>query len=136
MSQAIPARAPPSPSQIAWTLYGLAAGPAGWILQLVISYGLASYACFPRDQPWRQTPPPGWSAEPVILMAVSIAALAITLSGVLVSAAQRRGARGRGAQREAFLAGCGVVASLGFTVAVLFDTWPLLRTPACWNVPS
>jgi hypothetical protein len=133
---AIPTRSPPSPSQIAWTLFGLAAGPAGWIIELVTNYGLASYACFPRFEPWRRTPPPGWSAEPAILTSISIACLALTVSGILVSASCWRGARGRGAGREAFLAACGVMAALGFTLALLFDTWPLLRTPACWNVPS
>lgn len=116
-----------------WMLYGLAAGPAGWILQLTLSYGLASYACFPRVQPWRQSPPPGWPAEQIILVLISAICLAITVSGLITSLQRwREGCAGR----ERFLAACGIMASSGFTLALAFDVLPLLRMPMCWRVPT
>jgi hypothetical protein len=120
-----------STGNIVSVLYGLAAGPAGWILQLTLSYGVASYACFPRVSPWRQSPPPGWAAEPIVLALISLTCLAITASGVFVSVQRWRARRTR---REGFLTACGIMASAGFTLALLFDAWPILRMPACWIV--
>jgi len=126
-------------------LFGLAAGPAGWVIQLVVGYGVSSYACFPHDAPARQSPPPGWAGEPALLLAINIACLLLVLAGLVVSlSAWRRsqnktptGAAAASEVREGrtrFLAGCGVLANLGFAVAILFDTVSILGTPACWSI--
>jgi hypothetical protein len=39
-------------------------------------------------------------------------------------------------RRGRFLASCAVMASAGFALATLFDTAPVLRVPACWNIMS
>jgi hypothetical protein len=135
-AEVVPTRSAPRSAEIAWTLFALAAGPAGWVVQLVTDYGLSSYACFPRFEPWTRTPPPGWSHEGLVLVAVSLACLVLGLSGAIVALNLWRSAARRGEGRETFLIACAAVASVGFTIALLFDTWPILRTPACWNIPA
>src|SRR3546814_4823219 len=51
-------------------LLALAASPAGWIVQLVLDYGLSSFACYPGDTPLRQSPPAGWGGEHLLLAAI------------------------------------------------------------------
>lgn len=110
----------------------LAAGPAAWALQLIAGYGLSSLACFPHDRPITQSPPPGWSGEPALLMAINIACLLLALAGASLSYAGWRGAAGQG--RSRFLAVCGVMSGLGFALAILFDTASILGVPACWSI--
>ena len=126
-------------------LSALAAGPAGWILQLVLGYGLSSYACFPHDAPFLRSPPPGWSGEAGVLLAINLACLLLVSVGLVVCALIWRKdpgerlidagrVRGGVLGRTRFLAACGVFSGLGFAVAVLFDTASILGTPACWSI--
>jgi hypothetical protein len=110
----------------------LAAGPTAWALQLIAGYGLSSLTCFPHDRPITQSPPPGWSGEPVLLLAINIACLLLALAGAGLSYAGWRGSVGQG--RSRFLAACGVMSGLGFALAILFDTAPILGVPACWSI--
>ncbi len=129
------------------SLASLAAGPAAWVAQLVAGYGLSSLACFPHDAPLRQTPPQGWNAEPVVLIAINLACLAIALAGLLASSIHWRRARpetpGESSDlppvsqgRTRFLAACGMLSGLGFAIAILFDIPPILGVPACWSIPG
>ena len=135
------------PASLFLLLGALAAGPAGWALQLMLGYGISSYACFPRNTPFLQSPPPGWNGEAGLLLAINLACLLLVLAGLLVSALIWRRDPGKGladagrvqggqAGRTRFLAACGVFSGLGFVVAVLFDTLPILATPACWSITS
>ena len=146
MSADAPAtKLPPSQAGGALLLAALAAGPTGWILQLLLGYGLSSHACFPRDKPFLQSPPPGWSGEAGVLLAVNLACLLLVLAGFAISAQIWRRdpgerlidagrVRGGGVGRTRFLAACGVFSGLGFAVAILFDTVPILGTPTCWSI--
>jgi hypothetical protein len=121
-------------------LFGVAAGPAAWIAQLVINYGLSSYACFPGDAPRATTPPAG---EHAVLLAVNLACLALALAGLWVSLAGLR--RGRsptiedsGAtapRRSRFLAMCGLLSACAFAIAIGFDTPSTLMLGVCSSVP-
>jgi hypothetical protein len=147
MSADAPATHPPKarPAGAGLPLAALAAGPAGWALQLVLGYGLSSYACFPRDTPALRSPPPGWSGEPGLLLAINLLCLALVLAGLTASAILWRRDPGRtlgdagraaggGVGRTRFLAACGVISGLVFAVAVLFDTVSILGTSTCWSI--
>jgi hypothetical protein len=129
----------PRPSQIrlAALLAALAAGPAAWALQLIAGYGVSSLACFPHDAPIQIAPPPGWSAEPGLLLAINLACLLLALIGFAICLRDWRTPLGGESQsRTRFLAMCGMFAGLGFALAILFDTAIILGTPTCWNILS
>lgn len=145
MSSAFP-QEHPSPHRGAvsvWVLlFALAAGPAGWVAQLLLGYGLASYACYPSSEPRLTSPPPGWSGEHLILLVINVACLALALGGLFVALGSWRrsrkekegGALDVGEGRTRFLALCGVLTGLLFSVAIGFDTAPILSVPACWRM--
>jgi hypothetical protein len=125
-------------------LFGLGVGPAAWAAQLMLGYGLSSYACFPGDQALRQSPPPGWRGEHTALAGIGVVCLLLALSGAWVayrswsiSRAQTAGGGLLDAAvgRSRFLAGCGLLASLGFSLAILFGLGASLGVPACWVFP-
>jgi hypothetical protein len=120
-------------------LLGLAAGPAAWALQLEAGYAISSYACFPHDAPFRRSPPPGWSAEPAILLAINLGCLALSLAGLAVAATLLTRTRRADPQepvlrRTRFMALCGVLTDLGFAAAILVNTVTIVMTPACWSI--
>jgi hypothetical protein len=127
-------------------LAGVAAGPAAWVAQLIFDYALSSYACFPRYTPATVSPPPGWSGEAGVLLAVNLVCLILALAGFAIAFRRLReagGARGDGASEELappgrrrFLAICGIFASLGFAAAILFDTPFILGVPSCWSIAA
>lgn len=112
-------------------LAALTAGPAAWAAQLMFGYGLSSLACFPHDVPFMRSPPPGWTGEPVLLLAVNLVCLAASL---VAAAAAFRLWRRRGPAHLRFLALCGVFGGIGFACAIAFDTVPILGTPPCWSI--
>ena len=128
--------------RVARLLAALCAGPATWAVQLVAGYAVASYACFPHDVAGRQAPPPGWTAEPAILLAVNVACLALDVAGVAYCVARLRGRPRNGREaadvrlgRTRFLAVCGVMAGLIFAGATLFNTANIVMVPTCWSIP-
>jgi hypothetical protein len=132
-------------SPIALLLFGLAAGPAAWAVQLELGYGVSSFACFPHNAALARTPPPGWAGEPAWLLALNIACLVLAFVGLAVSAICWRRTRGEkpgeaehllhvGEGRTRFLAACGVLTSLGFALAILFDTAAVVAVPSCWSL--
>jgi hypothetical protein len=131
-------------ASISGLLFGLASGPAAWIVQLVVNYGLAGHACFPNDAP-RPLGPSAIIAQSDTLMFVSVACLALAISGLAVSYWSWRQVRRPGDQgvegepnvavgRVRFLSLCGMLASAGFAIAVLFDAVPIFGVPACWTI--
>ncbi|MGH7025692.1 MAG: hypothetical protein ACREEB_19190 [Caulobacteraceae bacterium] len=124
-------------TRIVLLILGVAAGPAAWVLQLVLGYGLASYACYPSDAPARVSPPPGWHGEAGVLLGLNLACLALALAGAALSLTLwRDSGRGPAEGRARFLAMCGMFSCLGFATAILFDTVPILAVPACWSIPT
>jgi hypothetical protein len=128
-------------SSIITPLVALAAGPAAWVIQLIVGYGLSSLACFPHDAP-RKAPPA--SGEHILLAVLNLSCLAVALGGLtLALVAWRRGKPDRsderndlmpaGIGRAGFLDACGILSGAIFCTAILFDTAPILGAPACWS---
>ena len=134
--------AEPSTQRVPAQLFGVAAGPAAWIAQLCVNYGLSSYACFPGDAP-RATPPP--AAEHAVLLLISLACLALALAGLWVSFAGLRRSRADGPpdgmaatvlSRSRFLAMCGVLSATAFAIAIGFNIPSTLALKLCWSLPQ
>ena len=126
-------------------LFGLAAGPGAWIVQMLFGYGISSYACFPSNAPQLRSPPPGWGGEHGLLLGVNLLCVGVAVTGFLV--AHRAWSRSReeregdvhalidvGHGRSRFMASCGMLTSIGFSIAILFDAAAIVRVPACWNI--
>jgi hypothetical protein len=135
----------PDPVPAAWLILAVSSGPAAWIAQLTVCYGVAAYACFSGDGPRPGAGPqaPGW--EFGLLLAVNLACLVIAVAGALLSASNLRRAEQaapggpaslpaitRG--RTRFIATCGVLAGFGAALAILFDAPQVFMTPACWSL--
>jgi hypothetical protein len=127
--------------RVALLLGAIGAGPAAWALQLVAGYAVSSYACFPHDAARRRAPPPGWEAEPAILLAVNLVCLALDLAAVAYCVRRLARAGGNGGPtldvrrgRTRFLALCGVMAGVGFAGAILVNTANIVMVPTCWSI--
>ena len=135
----------PSPHRGAvkpWLLMaGLAAGPFGWIVQLLVDYALSGELCrLDRGAPVGP-PSQGHSA---LLIGLNLVCLAIAVGGLFVSWRCWRKVQGEkpggadatlsiGEGRSRFLATAGMMAAGAFTVAILFNTVEPLMIPPCWN---
>lgn len=120
-----------SPRAILVLLFGVAVGPTGWILQIVLDYGLASHGCFPSDRPAPQVAP---DSGKLTLGLIALACLALALSGAWTSWLSWRRARGDPAgARACFLALCGLFASVGFAAAIVASAVSLVIVPSCWT---
>jgi hypothetical protein len=126
-----------SPRTIA-LLFALAAGPTGWIGQLVLDYGIAGYACYRGSGP-RPSSPTGWVGERAVLLGLNGAGFALTVVGGLIAYRAWRDLRAGGsipatAGRARFLATCGMFSAAGFGAAILFGTIEPLMVSTCWRV--
>lgn len=132
------------PRGIVALLFGLAAGPTAWITQLLLDYGLSSYACYPADQPHLRAPPPGWEGEKPALALIALVCLALAAAGLWISWLNWRRTREDrtkgthhvvevGEGRSCFLALCGMLTSAGFIVAIVATALPLFAVPSCWT---
>lgn len=120
-------------------LAGLAAGPAAWLIQMSVNYGISSHGCYPADEPLRALT--SGSALAVIL-AVTIVAIVLSFAAALLSYGNWRRTRAEaggetpetieaGEGRTRFLALWGTFAGAGFTVALLFNLIGILGVPPC-----
>lgn len=124
-------------SRLTRVFLGLAAGPAAWIMQLLLGYGVSSYACFPSHAPYLTSPPPGWAGERAALMAVNLTGLALIGAGLYAALSTWRETRAASPAPPAaparFLALAGVLACGLFMVAILADTLVIAGVPGCWQ---
>ncbi|MBV8451298.1 MAG: hypothetical protein JOZ29_03375 [Deltaproteobacteria bacterium] len=115
--------------------------PALWITQLIVNYGLSSYACFPRTAP-RQHLLPGWHWLPAILLAINVIVLLVCVWGIFASSRNWRDRTvddpsstddvietGEGPIK--YLDLWGYVVATGFLVVTLFNTLALVMVPSC-----
>jgi hypothetical protein len=126
------------------SLLVLAAGPAAWIFQLVVDFGVASDVCRQNGVPRAAPPAYGWAPEGLFLVGVNLACLAVALAGGFAALTAWRRTRAQkpgevselikvGEERRRFLAECGMMTAVVFAVAILFDTaWPFF-VPSCWR---
>ena len=126
-----------------WLFVAIGAGPAAWIVQLIAGYAIASVACTVRRAVGGASGD-AFAGEPAWLIALSFAALVIVVAGgIFCRIAWNRTAREKtggpettlttGTGRTRFLAVFGMLSSVGFTLAVLFNTIEPLLVPGCWT---
>lgn len=135
----------PSPQRarvsLAALFVGLIGGPAAWFTQLLANYALASFTCFPHDLP-RSGLPPLWHEVWYALLVINSAGMLAALLAARLSwrnwnttHGEKPGSSGplmaAGEGRTRFIALVGMMAGLGFFVAVLFDTIALFVVPSC-----
>jgi hypothetical protein len=144
IAQAVPNHQHPAPHRrnvgLSSLLLGLTAAPVAWVTQLIVGYGVASHACFPGDMPRAS---PLFLATGTIVTAFNLAAIIISIAGVVLSFRSWRATReehaGRshrlldvGEGRTRFLAICGMLTSMGFLVATIFASIAILAVPLCY----
>ena len=125
-----------------WIVFGFAAAPSVWLFQLIVDYGLASYACFPNVMP-RQQVIDGFGWVWGVLVAMNLAGLAVSL---VASAVAYRNLRSSwadpaggpigttldaGDRRNSFLSIFGLWSGVWFLVAIAFDTIVVFWVPLC-----
>jgi hypothetical protein len=110
-----------------WLLFGCSSAPLFWLGHVILSYGLTSYICYPDDHPIRLA-----SAEPVFfaLIAFDLVALAGCGTGALVSWRAWR-LLNQSDGRNRLLALWGLMSSLWFFAAVLFNLIVSISVPPC-----
>jgi hypothetical protein len=124
---------------LAALFFGLAAAPAAWNAQLLISVALSAHACYPRDVPLTL---PIWGGLWPILVAIDVAGIVLAVAGGLVSLRSWRltfdEAPGSAHQlldigqgRTRFLAMFGVLTSVLFTLGMLFAAAAVFVVPLC-----
>jgi hypothetical protein len=117
--------------------FALAAAPFAWIVQLVAGYVLTSQSCLSAET---EGAPTGIWAHPSPLV-VQAVCFVVALCGVLLAARMwRESARthapstiDKGETRTHFLALCGVVGGIAFSVSILFNVPALFVVPLCPN---
>jgi hypothetical protein len=136
---------PPAPHServsLALLFGALLASPLAWSLQLLVNYGLASHACFPRDRP-RGSLLAGWEWTPSAIIIINLSCLFVAIAASLVSASLWRRTReeaagGHGSAldigqgRTRFFAIWGVWAGVWFALQIFFATIAAFWVPSC-----
>jgi hypothetical protein len=139
MSQAIdPVGAAPETRSVKFItlLFGACVAPIFWIGQIILAYSVSAYACYPGDRPVHPPTAPLFDA----LMAFdAIALLAAMLGGFISWQAWRKAGAGSdhrhilhtGQGRDRFLAIWGLLSSLWFFFAILFNTIASIVVTPC-----
>jgi hypothetical protein len=120
-------------------LFGTCAAPIFWLGQLMLGYGVTAYTCYPGAHP-ETLADPGTLLS--MLMVFDAVALAACVAGGTVSLWAWRQTRdeSKGGPRHAlhagegrtrFLALWGILSSLWFFLAILFNTIASLTVPPC-----
>ncbi|MBV8359240.1 MAG: hypothetical protein JO189_15095 [Deltaproteobacteria bacterium] len=115
--------------------------PALWIMQLIVNYGLSSYACFPRNVPHEHLPPE-WHWLLPVMLAINLIALFVCVCGIFASSSEWRDRRidytssineviEIGESPIKYLDLWGYIVATGFLLVILFNTFALLVIPSC-----
>ncbi len=123
-----------------WLLiFGASAAPVFWLGQVMLGYGVTAWACYPGDHPQTAVAPGALFAAMIAFDAVALAACAAG-AGVSWWAWRQTRHEKTGGQsvalhtgegRTRFLALWGLMSSLWFFVAVLFNTIASVTVPSC-----
>ena len=110
-----------------WQLFGVFAAPLAWLGHMMLSFGVSASVCYPAHHPLMLTPTgPLFKA----LLLFDALALGICIAGGLVSWRAWRKMRA-GPGRNRFLAQAGLMSSLCFAAAILFNVLASLVVPSC-----
>jgi hypothetical protein len=129
MKPAIDDRNGPAPEtrsvRFLWLLFGAAAAPLFWLGQMMLGYGVTAAICYPGDHPVSLA-----AAGPLFaaLVAFDLVALAACAAGGFVAL---RAWRQTGGGPGRFLAFWGLMSSLWFAAAILFNAIASLAVPPC-----
>lgn len=135
-----PVGAAPETRRIAFILllFGATIAPIFWLGQLMLGYWVTAFGCYPGDHPVPLASP---QALVNILIAFDIVALIACAAGAAVSwRSWRRSEDAKSGSRQAlniragrtrFLAIWGLMSSLWFFGAILFNTIASLTVPPC-----
>lgn len=124
---------------LAALLFGIAAAPLFWLGQMMLGFGVTAYVCYPGDHP---LPPPAPGALPGVLIGFDVVALiACAVGGIvsyrswLLTRSEKAGSDSHalhtGEGRTRFMALWGIIASLWFFAAILFNTIASLTVSPC-----
>ncbi|HEY4075480.1 MAG TPA: hypothetical protein VGM26_00985 [Rhizomicrobium sp.] len=121
-----------------WLLFGASAAPLFWLGQLLLSYAITAHVCYPGDHPetLQETGP-----LLVTLIVFDVIALAASAGGALVSWRLWQRGEDRHSERQftlhvrevraRFLALWGVMSSIWFFFAILFNVIASVTVPPC-----
>lgn len=119
-----------------WLLLGASVAPLFWLGQVMLGYGVTAYICYPGDHPQGLT-----SAEPLSMLLIGCDAVALLacVGGAAISwRAWHRRAENGGAftartrvSRSRFLALWGLMSSLWFFFAIMFNVIASVTVPPC-----
>ncbi len=108
-----------------WLMFGASAAPLSWLGHTMLGYGVTAYICYPGDHPVNLTAPGPLLAA---IIAFDVIALAGCAAGGFVS---WRLSRRREGPRNRFLALWGVMSSVWFFAAILFNVIASVTVPPC-----
>jgi hypothetical protein len=115
--------------------FGVAAAPLAWNIELLVGVALSGHQCYPGYVPQAS---PSWGGTWWFLLALSLAAIVLGISGALVSWRswtrthdEHPSPAHSGEGRNRFLALCGMLTSGLFLVALLFTLAMVLMVPLC-----
>jgi hypothetical protein len=131
-----PHRAKVNPFLLGFAVVG---SPVAWSLEMLVSFPLAAHACFPKDAPVLSPTIPGLSG---ILCGIEIAlfvvgALATAASVVCWRRTRKEKSGGThhllevGEGRTRFIALSGLIISIGFLIALVFEAAALYLVRSC-----
>ena len=112
-------------SRFLWLLFGACAAPLAWLGQMMLDYGVTAHACYPADHPVGMA-----STESLftVLIISDLIALTLCAAGAWVSWSHwRHGLQGR----NRFLALWGLMSSVWFFAAILFNAIASVAVPPC-----
>jgi hypothetical protein len=119
-------------------LFGASAAPLFWLGQLMLAYGFTAYVCYPGDHPL--TGVGGWLFSALLLFD-AVALIACAASGFVSWRAWLQSMRTQpmashhilqtGEGRDRFLSMWGMMSSLWFFFAVLFNTIASIMVQPC-----
>jgi hypothetical protein len=109
-----------------WLLFGCCAAPLAWLGHVMLAYGVSAYACYPADHPVVVSAGRLFA----LLIGFDLVSLLLCTAGAWVSLRIWLRVRG-GEGRNRFLALWGLMSSLWFFVAVLFNVVASLMVPPC-----
>ena len=122
------------------TIISLFGAPTAWVAQMSLSEPLAAYGCYPHEAP---LPAPLWASLPAILLAISLACLAVGLVSAYIAwnswrrinnrlaLATRSGGRFLDEGQGRFLAILGQLSSFVFIIAILFTGCAVILVSPC-----
>jgi hypothetical protein len=120
-------------------LFGACAAPIFWLGQVMLSYGVTAIICYPRDHPQHLTN--GGPLFTALMAFDAVALIGCAASGLVSWRAWQRVRKDTvrdhrhvlhsGEGRDRFLAIWGIMSSLWFFAAVLFNVIASVTVPPC-----